>query len=1039
MSDSSALPRTAPSSLPAELAPTWLQLSHDLIVVTDRSGTIIWANTDFCASTGLGAQGGADLRRLLPVGPSGQAGQEVVHAALQGKALWDEELEWQTIAGGPLWVRARTMASPGGIVWVLQDITQAVNDRRQAERQTELLDMAQEYGRLGIWERNIPSGDGRWDRHVFGFWGLDPSGETPSFEHAATQVHPDDQASMRAYRESTRTAGHYAQRYRVLRPDGSTRWIHAQWKVKSGVAGEPDRALGVVMDDTEAFELARSLGHANEQLKLAADLADIVTFRHDFETGRLHYSDRGFAVLDMPPRAGGVPAAEVRALLHPDDLPVVLASAQETMRTGGPTDVEARYKRSDGTWRYIMTRRVLQRSAAGEPVAFLGVALDVTEQVERTRQAGELSRRLNAAAQAARVGIWTTTPSTEVPEWNEQMFELFDMDKNAPAPSLRRWVDTCVHPDDRERVLKEAKAYLRQGDSPAEFELRTIRRDGSSRWIVLRADLDRSNPGRRRLLGVALDVTEHHEALAALRSVDQRAALAARSAGIGTWEVDVITGTESWDEQMFALRDLPVRAKPPSREERMAMLHPDDAHLVLDSQRNAISADESSQYEFRIRLPGGGLRWLASRSIPVRNAHGAAVRRVGVNWDITESKNAQVALQEKAIAERESQAKSQFLSRMSHELRTPLNAVLGFTQLLQRDSVGVLGREQKIQLGHIRTAGEHLLSLINDALELSSLETGNLKLEPQAIDLGAIVAQALPLVESLARDSQVQLRFDRSAGGRPAMAWADPTRVRQVLLNLLSNAVKYNRSQGEVTVSVRSREGAALVRVTDTGRGMTPEQISHLFEPFNRLGIESEGIEGTGIGLVIVKALVEGMGGTLGVTSQAGRGTAFELSLPQPAPGPTTAAALLEDATALTLVAPLERQGQILYIEDNDVNVLLVRELVGTLPGMSLVAETTGQAGVDRTASLLPDLVLVDMQLPDFDGFEVLRRLRNQPTTAHIPCIALSANAMPEDIARALGAGFEDYWTKPIAFKPFIAALERRFPLQPPAPVAPVR
>ena len=217
---------------------------------------------------------------------------------------------------------------------------------------------------------------------------------------------------------------------------------------------------------------------------------------------------------------------------------------------------------------------------------------------------------------------------------------------------------------------------------------------------------------------------------------------------------------------------------------------------------------------------------------------------------------------------------------------------------------------------------------------------------------------------------------------------------------------------------------------------MTPEQISHLFEPFNQLGIEgegieSEGIEGTCIGLVIVKALVEGMGGTLSVTSQPGRGTTFELSLPRQAASPASTVTLPEDSTAPTQDTRLERQGLILCIEDNAVNVVLVEELVRALPGMTLEAETTGQTGVDRAARLLPDLVLVDMQLPDFDGFEVLRRLRSRPETAAIPCIALSANAMPEDIARALGAGFEDYWTKPIVFKSFISALERRFPLQP--------
>ena len=906
-------PALAADTAPAGLASTLLRLSHDLLALTDGSGAIAWANAGFFETTGLPASGGAALHSLLPAGQAGQASHDAVQRALRGGALHDVELAWQTPAGAPLWVRVRTVPSPAGIVWVLQDITQAVAASHRADRR------------------------------------------------------------------------------------------------------------------------AQSLGDTAEELALALDLGNVAVWRHDLQTQLMHYSDRAWQVLDMQPRTQGIPLDEVRSLVHPDDVPRVVASAQQTLATGQPTDVEARYRRRDGTWRHIMTRRALVRGKAGEPLAFLGVGLDVTEQVERTRRASELASRLAAAANAAHVGIWTTSAAAAEPEWNEKMFELFDVDKTRAAPALRPWVETCVHPDDRERVLHEALAYLRNGSSPLEFELKTIRRDGSSRWIVLRADLDRSSPGQRRLIGVALDVTEHREALAALRSADERAALAARSAGIGTWEADMASGAERWDEQMFVLRELPVRDKPLTRDERLAMLHPDDAERVLDAEGSAVGPDDSSQYEFRIRLPSGAWRWLASRSIPVRDDQGAPVRRVGVNWDITESKNAQVALQEKAIAERESRAKSQFLSRMSHELRTPMNAVLGFTQVLLRDAGRALSDEQKKQLAHILTAGEHLLSLINDALELSTLESGNVKLEPQAIDLCAIVDQAMPLVESLAQQRQVRLeRLEQhQPGAPPVLAWADPTRVRQVLLNLLSNAIKYNRSQGAVTISVNVRGGMPQVRVTDTGRGMSPEQLAHLFEPFNRLGIDSEGIEGTGIGLVIVKALVEGMGGSLRVTSQAGQGTVVELSLPAPAPGTGDAALPFEDPAKHGRTATRRCQGCILYIEDNPVNVLLVQELVGTLPGLTLVAETTGHAGVRRAASLMPDLVLVDMQLPDFDGFEVFRRLRGQPETASIPCIALSANAMPDDIARALGAGFEHYWTKPIDLDAFIAALERRFALAP--------
>jgi len=364
---------------------------------------------------------------------------------------------------------------------------------------------------------------------------------------------------------------------------------------------------------------------------------------------------------------------------------------------------------------------------------------------------------------------------------------------------------------------------------------------------------------------------------------------------------------------------------------------------------------------------------------------------------------------------------------MSHELRTPLNAVLGFTQLLQLEARKDRHDEHLAKLDHIRAAGDHLLSLINDVLDLSSLEAGEARLSLQAVDLGALVRQSLPLLHSLAEQHGVVL-VPADGGGR---AWADPTRLRQVLINLISNAIKYNRRGGEVVIATGDDGVVATLTVRDTGRGLSAEQIGALFEPFNRFGVESEGIEGTGIGLTIVKSLIGGMKGQIDVASEPGNGSLFTVTLP--AAGAVPAPIELAEATQTPAARGADagaRRGTILYIEDNLVNVLLVEELVTSLGGLAVVSELSGSAGVARAIGLRPDLVLIDLQLPDFDGYEVLRRLRAEPRTRAIPCIAVSANAMPEDIERGLAAGFADYWTKPIDFAVFIAALERRFPDQ---------
>jgi len=1012
------------ADLPAEFLQAIVAQSRDLIVVTDASGALLWSNERFAAATGFSGRPSTTLLDFTVPGATGSESRLSFARMLSSQGADSGTIELRGVAGDALWVEAHSSRLAGCMLWTLVDVTHSRALAERASRQEELLDTAQDFGRLGIWERQIPSGEGRWDKHVFRFWGLDPAVGTPSFPDAIEHIHPEDRVRM-LYPESSRRAGRYAQRYRVIQPDGRTRWIHSQWEVRNGPRGTPDRALGVMVDDTEAYDSARALSDVNAQLKMAVELGKIAIWRHDLRTGRMYYSDRAFELLGMTPRPEGLSIDEVRSFIHPDDIPLVLLSAEDALAASGPVDMEARYRRTDGTWRYVLSRRVVERNDAGEPVAFLGVALDMTERVEQLRHAEELARRLDAASRAAGVGIWTTTIGPGGADWNAQMFELFECCEPPRPPTFGQWIAGSIHGDDRERVDRLCRAYFERGDGPFELEFRALRRDGSVRWIVMRSDVDRVHAGQRRILGVAMDVTEHHRALDALREASQRAALITRHAGIGTWDSGG-DGSEHWDAQMFQLRGLQPGDHVPTREERMAMVHPDDLGVVLDSLAGKPEAQPPAAYEFRVRLPDGSYRWLASRSAAVLDEAGRPARRVGVNWDITESKNAEMARQQAALAERGIQAKSQFLSRMSHELRTPLNAVLGFTQLLQIEARKSGQADQLAKLEHIRAAGDHLLSLINDVLDLSGLEAGEIRLSLQPVDLGTLVRQSLPLLQSLATQHEVVVETRRAEG----IALADPTRLRQVLINLLSNAIKYNRRGGRVSVETWAEGGEARLTVRDTGRGLTPAQIAELFEPFNRFGVEHEGIEGTGIGLTIVKTLVDGMGGRIAVASEPGRGTAFEVTLPVAAAPATVAASSVE-----TLPQPMPARvrsaaidGKILYIEDNHVNVILVEELVMSLGGLTIVSEATGTGGVRRAASFRPDLVLVDMQLPDFDGYEVLRRLRAEPATRSTPCVALSANAMSEDIERGLAAGFAEYWTKPIDFGVFITALQRFFP-----------
>jgi signal transduction histidine kinase/CheY-like chemotaxis protein len=437
-----------------------------------------------------------------------------------------------------------------------------------------------------------------------------------------------------------------------------------------------------------------------------------------------------------------------------------------------------------------------------------------------------------------------------------------------------------------------------------------------------------------------------------------------------------------------------------------------------------VAADRATNQEFRVVWPDGTVRWLATRSTPVRDENGRTVRRIGINWDVTDAREAAASREERLLAQRESQAKSRFLARISHELRTPLNAVLGFSQLLLAETAPGQRPDPdswRRRVEHVQASGEHLLALIDDVLELSSLESGELPLSLQAVALAPLVHTTLPLVELLAQAHDVTLQL----GALDGWVLADPVRLRQVLLNLLSNAIKYNRRGGRVTVDTETQGGWLLLRVQDSGRGLSEDQLRHLFEPFNRLGADHEGIAGTGIGLAIVQASVQHMGGSVAVTSRLGAGSCFELSL-QRADAPLPPQPVFAEGDLLP-PARLQPGSQLLYIEDNEVNLLLVSELRRQRPALQFLSATDGASGVAVARARQPVLILLDMQLPDMDGHEVLRRLRADPATAAIRCIALSANAMPEDIRHALATGFDDYWTKPLDLQAFLRSIDALF------------
>jgi signal transduction histidine kinase/ActR/RegA family two-component response regulator len=368
------------------------------------------------------------------------------------------------------------------------------------------------------------------------------------------------------------------------------------------------------------------------------------------------------------------------------------------------------------------------------------------------------------------------------------------------------------------------------------------------------------------------------------------------------------------------------------------------------------------------------------------------------------------------------QAKSAFLSSMSHELRTPLNAILGFAQILTSDALPSTLPQKKEFANHILKSGRHLLTLINEILDLAKVESGTVSLSMEPVGLGQILAECQAMVAPLAAERGIRVLFPDSC---TAVAMADRTRLKQVLLNLLSNAVKYNREGGAVVFDcTQAGPGRLRLSVRDTGLGLRPDQVGSLFQPFNRLGQENGAQEGTGIGLVVTRKLVELMGGTIGVSSTPDVGSVFWIELPAAAPMAFDPARRVAPEAAPVPAPAGGAPHLLLYVEDNPANLKLVEELVRFRSDLRLLTAHEGQLGLSLARTHLPEIILMDINLPGMSGFEVLRELRRDDRTAGIPVIALTANAMPRDIERGLAAGFARYLTKPIEVDKFTEAID---------------
>jgi PAS domain S-box-containing protein len=701
-------------------------------------------------------------------------------------------------------------------------------------------------------------------------------------------------------------------------------------------------------------------------------------------------------------------------LLHPDDTErIAELLARLIQQPGISISAEFRLRHKDGSWRW-MEGTGTNLLADPSVQAIVGNYRDVTVH----KQAETLQSRLAAIVESADDAIYGSTLTGIITSWNAGAARMYGY---GPEEIVGRSATLLVPPDKRDEVPRILQ-QLQRGESLTHLETVRVRKDGTRIEISLSVSPIRNALGD--VIGgsiIARDITERKKAERVLRESEERYRSLFNGVPVGLYRATPSGEILEANDAMIRMLGCP---------DRKTFLARGAANLYVDPQARVRWIESLSRegtvsgFESQLRRYDGTTMWARSSARAVHDGAGRVAYFEGAVEDITGSKRAEEAVQRAGEADRANRAKNEFLSRMSHELRTPLNAILGFAQLLELDH---LTPEQAESVGHILKGGQHLLELINEVLDIARIESGRMALSLEPVLVHELIQESLQLAGPLAAEAHVRLSVDGS-GLPDKFINADRQRVKQVLLNLLSNAVKYNRKGGTVTLSCEDVPGNRLrIKVADTGSGISEDGMKRLFTPFDRLGAERTHVQGTGLGLALSKNLVEAMGGTLGAESTVGKGSTFwgEFALTD---GPLHQ---LEGKTLPLDAAPLPAGPQasahshvLLYVEDNLSNLKLIERVLAHRPQVKLLSAMQGRLSLDLAREHRPHLILLDLNLPDIPGTEVLSRLRAEPATQHIPVVVVSADATPGQIDRLLANGARSYLTKPIDVSKFLAIVD---------------
>lgn len=850
-----------------------------------------------------------------------------------------------------------------------------------------------------------------------------------------------------------------------LNKEGEEYWVESTIVPFLDEHGRPYQYVAARTDVTR-------LHVSEERLNRSQAFANIGTWDWNIKTGELYWSERIAPLFGY--EQGEIEHSYDNFLnaVHPDDRQYVIDSVNDCIEHGARYDIEHRVVWQNGEVHWLQERGDVVRGGSGEPLHMLGVVQDITTRKQAENALQESEQRLKVAQQIGKIGNWSLDVASGKIYWSDEIYHIFGYQLGEFEPNYERFM-AAVHPDDVALIEQFQQTAEKKGEKHS-VDHRIILPDGRIRWVHEEAETIKNEAGEMvALQGTVQNISDRIWSEQLQKGNGYILELIAKDRPLEEILTAIVLHAEQMlpgvlgsimllDESGYSLHCGAAPSLPGFYNEAIDGIeigpNMGSCCAAAYNGRPLIAADLSSHpnwkdYRELTRKAGLAACWsmpiIASSGrvlgtcdiyyrkikVPDENALDLVARLASLAAIAIEQKRARETLVEALQeAENANNIKSQFLSSMSHELRTPMNAIIGFAQLLQMDA-DQLTEMQLDNVSEIVQAGEHLLKLINEILDLAKIESGRIDLYMENVSVAEVMEECLSLLAPLVDSRGIEITLlchgkqvtAEETCHKDLQVHADRTRLKQVLFNLLSNAVKYNVDNGKIIVACTEPDAAQIrISIQDTGPGIAPEKQSQLFKGFNRLGIENSNIEGTGIGLLISKNIMELMHGCIGVDSRPGEGATFWIELPRgevdendqhpdSREDDETPVRLDEDEHVYTL----------LYVEDCPANLRLVMQLLAERrPNIKIWSAYESMQGLELAVKHQPDLILLDINLQGMNGYEILQHLRSREDTREIPVVAISANAMPADITRGFEAGFDRYITKPLDVMAFLSVID---------------